>query len=136
MELRTISTFNSTIPDDTQWDDNDETSVPGGKSIAGILRDFLRSTGTKCSDPAVRDAYGWEMMAESGGHRYLIVVQIVDQWILQCEPVSNPHFEPTAAMLRLITRCLSSDPRFSNVRWFQSSDFERGDLSKASERPC
>jgi hypothetical protein len=136
MSLRTISTFTTTIPDDTQWSDDGEISVPGGKAIANIVSQFLRASGTSCGDPALRDSYGWELQAEFERQRFLIVVQLVDDWILQCEPVSKLHVEPTSTMLRLLAKCMASDERFGNVRWYFSTDFEKGDLSKASDQPC
>jgi hypothetical protein len=136
MSLRTISTFTTTIPDDTQWGDEDEISVPGGKAIASIVSQFLRASGAPCGDPSLRDYYGWELQAEFEGHRFLIVVQMVDDWILQCEPVSKLHVESASAILRLLAKCIDNDVRFGNVRWHFSTDFEKGDLSKANYQPC
>jgi hypothetical protein len=136
MTLRTISTFTTTIPDDTQWSDDDEISVPGGKAIASIVREFLQALGTACGDPSLRDSYGWELQAEFEGQLFLIVVQLVDDWILQCEPVSKLHVESASTMLRLLANCMASDERFGNVRWHFSTDFEKGDMSKASDQPC
>jgi len=136
MKLRTISTFTTTIPDDTQWGADDEISVPGGNAIACIVRDYLGTVGVQCSNPKLRDSYGWELLAEADAHRFLIVVQMVDEWVLQCEPLSTTPVEATATMLRSIGKWLYIDKRFNNVRWFQSGDFENGDLSKASDQPC
>lgn len=136
MKRRTIATFSTTIPDDTQWSEEDEIVVPGGKAIACAVRDYLQGAGAKCDDPALRDSYGWEFSAQLGGRLFTIVVQLVDEWILQCEPAGNSKDEATSAILRSIAKALSSDHRFDSVRWYHSQDFEKGDLTKGSVEPC
>jgi hypothetical protein len=134
MKLRTIANFTTTIPDDTQWLD-DEIVLPGGRAIASEVREYLRRIGITCSEPTERDSYGWELAAKLGECRFLIVIQMVDEWILQCEPLGHSQVQTTSTMLQSLSEFLSSDQRFNGTRWFYSSDFEKGDSSNVSDRP-
>ena len=91
------------MPDDTQWSEDGEINVPGGEAIVSVVRDYLRAAGVSCSVPCLRDSYGWELLAEFDGQRFFVVVQIVDEWIIQCEPLTNSQTETTSVLLNLNT---------------------------------
>ena len=140
---RNFITFDADLPDDSQWDAREVLLVPGGRTIAQVLHEFLCKRGYLCSDVAQHSFYGWVFGASNKTGFVRCLVQYPGPWLLMCEKSVSfldrlfrrtPEPAPQE-FLDTVYDVLSTDRRFSKVRWFTRDDFLRGDDSRWADRP-
>lgn len=132
---RTHATFDADFPDDGEWDSDGTPLKPPGESVTSVIRAALIGRGIRCSDILQRCFYGWEFNCDVEGTTFLCVVQTyaVDQWLLICEPrrsvwrklFSQQDVDMLAAGSNTMHNVLTSDTRFTNVRWYYREQFEK-----------
>jgi hypothetical protein len=125
----------TTIPDDTEWDGNDEVAVPGGHALTCAIKDGLSASTESCETPNQRSFYGWEFTFRFNGHPFITVIQATDSWLLICEPEGKADETTTTTVLELLNRIITSDTRFSDIKWHFRKDYEQGDESKGANKP-
>ena len=136
MPVRTHATFDADFPDDGEWDDDGIPLKPAGENVANAIRNGLTNRGIRCSEILQRSFYGWEFDYDVDGTSFICVVQGYedDQWLLICEPRQNVwrklFMRKDDDKLRqgstTLHGALTSDSRFSNVRWYDREQFEKG----------
>lgn len=118
--LETCGAFETSLPDDTRWDENDELVVPGGGGILTFLATFLRREGFEVLGPSQYSHFGWEMEVKRGRVGVRLVLQFIDPWLLIMEGVGGVFTGGRRdSLLREITALLEdymvSAPEFSRV---------------------
>ncbi len=134
--FRTHATFDGAFPDDGEWNADGTPMKPAGENVTSALRAGLMVSGICCSDILQRSFYGWEFDYDVEGTPFLCVVQPYEdgQWLLICEPrisvlrriFSQPSDDILAAGLTTMHNVLTSNTYFSNVRWHDREQFEKG----------
>ena len=136
MSPRTHATFDADFPDDGQWDADGIPLKPAGESVTSVIRAVLMERGICCSDILQRSFYGWEFDYDVEGNTFLCVVQAYEgeQWLVICEPrrsvwrklFAQKGDDMLAAGSTTVHDVLASGTRFSNVRWYDREQFEKG----------
>jgi hypothetical protein len=142
-EPRTLVVFDAEFEDDSAWDENDNLLVPGGSSIATLIRDSLCGRGFDCLKIAQHKFYGWRFDVRDGGALLECILQAGDPWLMISQkkrPTLWDSFSSSDSVVlqRLvssISEILLSDSRFVNVRWFTRKDYEAGNRDDASDDP-
>ena len=66
--------FDNELNDDV-FDTNGELLIPGGRPLAGVISEYLRSRGLNISSIAQCDYYGWDFRWRDGWNRITAVLQ-------------------------------------------------------------
>ena len=66
--------FANELQDDV-FDTNGELLIPGGRPLARVISEYLRSRGLNVSSVAQRDYYGWDFRWKDGWNRITAVLQ-------------------------------------------------------------
>jgi len=74
---------------DTVFDETGEVVTPGGQSLAVSLAEELGKTGLTTSDVFQRSFYGWEFEITTAKHRFLVVVQQAETWLVAIGEISS-----------------------------------------------
>jgi hypothetical protein len=140
--LRTHAAFAASFESEPEFAPTGGIERPAGRDALVVLASALTERGFHVSEPALRDYYGWEVVATNGPGRYWLLLQVVDHWLLTCADITwfawlragaNARHEE---LLRTMGEILGGDPRFSDVRWFTAKEyeaFERRDAPAAPE---
>jgi hypothetical protein len=140
---RTFVTFDADFPDDSEWDENENISVPGGRALAAWFRERLLERGVGCSEPAQHSFYGWQFDVCVGKRAVTFVLQGGNPWILIAQgqasalrPLAGENdCEPLRHFLLAIQTLLAASSRFSSVRWFTRAEYEAGRRARGTEAP-
>lgn len=81
--------FRTTIPDDTEWDENDELRKPGGRAILHYIGEYLRSKGYTTSQLTQYSHFGWEVDAKKQKASVRLLVQFIDPWLIVAKGVGS-----------------------------------------------
>ena len=136
MSACTHATFDAGFPEDAQWDVNGTPLKPAGEGVTSAIRAGLLNRGIRCTDILQRSFYGWEFDCDVDGRSFICVVQAYegDKWLLICEPrrslwqelFSRNDDQELGAASTTMHEVLTSDSRFSNVRWHHRE--KKGDI--------
>ncbi len=136
MPPRTVATFDAAFPDDAEWDEHGNLLIPGGRAVTEALHDALVAIGSHCTPVVQHSFYGWKFDIECKGTRFTYIVQSFenDQWLLICNPriralrrlFSQPSDDIIAPGSTTMHTVLTSNNCFSNVRWYNREQFEKG----------
>ena len=136
MSVCTHVTFGANFPDDGQWGANGAPLRPAGEGVAAAIRAGLAARGSRCTGILQRSIYGWEFDCKLDRTRFICVVQGYehDQWLLICEPrvgwvrklFSRVDGAKIASAVTSIHEVLTSDQRFSMVRWHVREQLGKG----------
>lgn len=112
--------FETSFPDDTQWDENDELLVPGGEGILEFLAAFLRREGYAVLGPSQYSHFGWEIEVVRARVGVRFVLQFIEPWLLIIEGVGGVFTGGRReVLLEEVTSLLKSymvgTPEFSKV---------------------
>jgi len=143
MGIRNFVTFDAEFPDDSQWDEQGNLLIPGGKNIAEFFRRQLQEKGFSCSDTSQHSHYGWAFDAVSEKIQVWCLLQTYDTWLLILEQKksivhrlfgshNNSSFDVFQDKIQEI---LTMDRRFSKVLWYTRGDFESGKVQCGSPMP-
>lgn len=143
MQQRTFVTFNAEFPEDWQWDEKGNLTVPGGHGIANAIIFAMRSAGLSATEPVQHSFYGWSFEFTLGGLTSWCVLQFPGPWLLQVEDKRKgfakffgrtlpAEFERA---LESVDRILKGDARFSSIQWFTRDEYESG-VRKGADVPC
>jgi hypothetical protein len=127
MTLRNFVTFVAAFDDDSEWTPSGDIGRPGGRAIAHAIYEALRERGYGLSDPVQHSFYGWAFAAGADG-RYGFVLQFADPWLMICEHQgrSPPNKEEYTRLTQSLHQALTSDARYSDVRWFTRKEYDTG----------
>ena len=143
-ELRVFVTFNADFPDDTKWNDSGDMVIPGGQTIAEVLKQALESHGCTCSCVYQHSHYGWTFDTTCDSFTSQCVLAAAEgAWLLQLVPkrslVSLLTGKSHVAKIRLAQTCvhtiLKSEDRFSEILWHTRQHYESRRQDRASPVP-
>ena len=131
--IRTIAEFKTSIPDDTDLDE-DRVYTFGGRAVALVIAQMLTEQGFTVEDPEYAEEHGWELTArvvrERVRTRLWFQVTLPDEVVLQTEDTTFSifgridHTVFPKTLIRLNEQ-LTADPRFSDVVWFPERSYDR-----------
>ena len=124
MKISNKAQIGADFPDDTVWVD-DEIVLWGGKNVTVAIGEILTRLGAEVSEPILEDN-GWALnisykgrnpwcLIHDGGEGF-IYFYMDDRWGARGD---------MAAYVELIVQLnaeLHRDPRFDDIRWYDSSD--------------
>ncbi|MGD9647233.1 MAG: hypothetical protein AB7U73_16090 [Pirellulales bacterium] len=143
MWLEKFITFSATLPDDTEYDENEEIVRPGGRNVAELLREELHSRGVECGSVYEHSFYGWAFDAEYSGLPFWLMLQWPGEWLLivkACPGLLRRWFsrawhDAPPKFLALVTDVLGDEANFSNLKVMTRDESERGDRAGGSKGP-
>lgn len=118
-------TFEASLPDDSEWNQEGDLLVPGGRAIAAVLIELFREVGVKVEPVEQQEYYAWLIPVESDGLRLEFYLHDLHPWLLICESqgrwyqLQRKRQKLQALSARVLTELrerLQSDSRFSDVR--------------------
>lgn len=129
--MRTFVSFMADFPTDSQ---------PPGRELADFIALALDSAAEQHHAVTEREGWAWELAADRGKATIESIVGLVDDPPVQWLITTHGHLgtlarfsrsarnERDAALLRwcqAVHTAISADDRFSEVRWYSPSDFDR-----------
>jgi hypothetical protein len=140
---RTFVTYDADFPDDSEWDENENLTVPGGRAIAGWFRQQFLEEGLDCSELVQHSFYGWRFDVRVGKCVVQCILQGGHPWLMISQPrtsllhqlIHHNDYEPLHAFVLALHAMLIRDARFSSVRWFTRVEYEGGDHAFGAEVP-
>ena len=84
---RTFVTYDADFPDDSEWDQNDNLIMPGGRNVAAWFREQCLEQGFECSEVVQHSFYGWQFEARTGKRIVQCILQGGHPWLM----ISQPH---------------------------------------------
>lgn len=118
-------TFEASLPDDSEWNQEGDLLVPGGRAIAAVLIELFREVGVNVEPVEQQEYYAWLIPVESDGLRLEFYLHDLHPWLLICESqgrwyqLQRKRQKLQALSARVLTELrerLQSDSRFSDVR--------------------
>jgi hypothetical protein len=113
--------FKADFPNDTVYDENGDEVHFAGQAVARAVAELLRARGYRVDEPESESFKGWSLIAYRERRRFWMLVTLIDDYILQSEDWTRrfwPKPAEFAAFLADLEAALTSDPRFSNLRWW------------------
>src|SRR5205809_314413 len=106
-DLRSCAMFKTNLPDDAQWDQNDNLIQPGGLNLAEAICNGLTQHSVRPTKAQQHSFYGWAFEMEIEGVTIWAMLQFVEPWLLMTEVRRSGFFgwlskKGTAQHLRAI----------------------------------
>jgi hypothetical protein len=138
MTLRPVLEFDSTFPDDSIVDEDEEFVEWPGRNIADAVKAGLEEGGYSVSEPISAEHKGWELDVRRGGKRLWLQVSVVgpDENYLIAQNMTFflwPDHQLFRTFLSDLREIVAGDPRFQRPRWFAPGGAERG--AAPADRP-
>lgn len=143
MMSRNFVTFESTFPDDTDWDEKDAPVTPGGRGIFDALHAGVASAGWPVGPITQHSFYGWSFFVGLGPPRMHVLLQYPGPWLLIV--TRQPSFlkrlsgtldhRADPALLQGIHKILSGDGHFSKIRWYSRDDYQAARWELGADGP-
>jgi hypothetical protein len=131
--IRNICTFDVDLPHGGIWDDRGNVIEPPGKEIAITISCTLQSLGNALVySPENHEDFGWEFCVKVGNTKTWLLIQGGDPWLL----IISPHIPLFSRLLRqkslmrkqlvlnYLQQVLSNNIHFSDIKWFNSLEYE------------
>ncbi len=118
-------TFETRLPDDSEWSQEGDLMVPGGRAIAVVLIELFREAGVNVESVEQQEYYAWLIPVESDGLRLEFYLHDLHPWLLICESqgrwyqLQRKRQKLKVLCERVLTELkerLQSDSRFYDVR--------------------
>jgi hypothetical protein len=125
--------FAADYPDDALWNEQGDLQIPGGRHIADLIANSLRSVGKQCSEVSQRSFYGWQFSIETDSSSALAVLQQSTEWLLVLGANESlldwlggkRSSEETLQQLAVSVKAvLEKDEHISNVRVMKEKEYE------------
>lgn len=125
MKIRFIAEFKADFPDDSEWGEDDEAIVLGGRGVADQIAVILSGLGYDVTSPEHSPPYGWRFdICSDRAPGMIQVTDLGDEFVLLVS-------DRTPFLKRLFSRKVSIDPelaerlhaalsrddRFHNICW-------------------
>jgi hypothetical protein len=129
--LRSYAVFKADLPDDAQWNENEDLIRPGGLNVMVAICDDLRKNGVIATPPQQHKFYGWSFEMKMDGVAIWCMVQGYQGWLLITEVRRGilGWFRIRSRLrheraIQLITTAIQSDPHFTGLTWMTRREFE------------
>lgn len=128
----TFVTFESSLPDDTAWDEQGNPVMPGGRSLLESICAQLAGKGWQCGEIRQHSFYGWstEITTISGMQ---LIIQRPDSWLLivtrkptlwqRIRGRVDDSVEPQ--LLSDLAELLEVHSGISGARWYTRAQYEQ-----------
>ena len=142
-DLRNFVTFEADFTDDTEWDDDENLVVPGGKNVATTIHGHLVKRGTACTEPEQHGFYGWAFEVGQGSARICIVLQFAGPWLLIADPrrsiadrlLGRRRSDEVSSFLATLRDTLEADNRFRSIQWYTKAEYDRQERGPGNATP-
>lgn len=132
MIVRPWAKFGSNLPADEVEEDGEFVQL-GGKPVSEAILGILRDLGCEVEGPTAAGDHGWMAHVEAQGCRMWFQVTLIKEYLFLFEQNSwwrafSRTFSPVYLdLLSALARALRDDPRFTDVRWYPTSQLHIGD---------
>lgn len=132
MIVRPWAEFGSTLPTDEVEEDGEFVQL-GGKPVSEAIAGILMDLGCVVEGPIADGDHGWMAHVDARGCRMWFQVTLIKEYLFVFEQNSwwrafSRTFSPVYLdLLSALAKALRDDPRFTDVRWYPTSQFHTGD---------
>lgn len=109
------------LPDDALYDDDGYELQFAGRNVAEAIAAALTAGGYVVSEPENCQELGWELEARRGGCRFWMRVTKIAEFVVATQDMTFrlwPKRPSYIEFRRELHSALASDPRFTEIRWF------------------
>lgn len=113
--------FLAGLPDDALYDDDGYELQFAGRNVAEAIAAALTAGGYVVSEPENCQELGWELEARRGGCRFWMRVTKIAEFVVATQDMTFrlwPKRPSYIEFRRELHSALASDPRFTEIRWF------------------
>lgn len=131
-EQATFATFDSDLPDDSEFSDAGDIVIPGGRGLSEVLTQAFERQGFNVLEWNQYEFYGWQTTLELSGQKCWILLQGGRPWLLIAENRSgilswiHKTGDAFRETLLAIDTALKDEDRIKNVSWFSRAEYEKG----------